>query len=84
MIKEFWKREKAYLRYLRYPILYVIIVIIAKYTTFYDTGLVMKNVLNALMVVALMLYRFITFAIVPAILFMWLVNKCIIKIYGRE
>ena len=75
MFKKFWDKERKYLKYLRYGIIYFIFFVIAKYTSLYNTGLSPDNVLNALIVVCLIVYRLIAVTFVPAILFLWAISK---------
>ena len=71
-IKEFLAEFRLPLICARFVITYYVVLLIAKNTSFYNSGMVPRNVLTVVIAVLLVVYRFLSVAFVPALLILWL------------
>ena len=72
--KASWKQHKHYLRYFFYVVLYGMLLILVKYTPMYEKGLSPDNYLSIVVIAFLIFSRFMTFLVLPAILWCWFWN----------
>ena len=75
LIQTIWHNERRFLMYFRYLLIYLVFVLLALCTNVYETGFVPNNLFTALVIMGLIVYRFLTFAVLPAIITYWLLSK---------
>ena len=74
-LRQFWLNEKKYLTFAFYPGIYLVVVLIAKYTSYFEDGLVPENIFHLALAVTLIFYRLMALAVAPAVLTVWLIKK---------
>lgn len=61
---------------IRTIVVYLVFLLSAKYfTTIYEMGIFSNNIVSIIVIAIVWLYRFLTYAIIPAIIFLFLVEK---------
>jgi hypothetical protein len=69
-IKKFLKNNKILLEGLRFLAIYIVFLNVAKYVTvIYEEGFLSKNIFSIAVIGIVLIYRFLSYAFVPAMIF---------------
>jgi uncharacterized membrane protein (DUF485 family) len=82
-LREIAKKYALPLACARLVVFYFIFLLIAKYSSFFATGIIPKDIVSSAIGVCLLMYRLLVIAVVPALLFMWLADLAI-RLYRRQ
>ena len=73
-IKIWLNKYKRPIMCVRFVLMYLVFLNLAKYSSVFKTGLIPKHLFSALVISFLVMYRLLCIVFVPAIIFLWLVE----------
>lgn len=80
-LKTLVKRYKSITVCMRFAVIYLTVYFIARYSNIYEVGLLTQTPVNIVLVGIILIYRFLLFAVVPAILLLWIIKMLVGRIY---
>ena len=83
MNKKVFRKYNKPLNCLRIILLYILFLFLAKYSYIFRTGFIPKEILSTIIAVCLILYRFLSIAVVPAVLIIWVLENISNKNFGK-
>ena len=80
-LKNFIKKYKNIATCTRFFLIYLVFYLIARYSNIYETGLLTQGLINIIVIGIILIYRFLLFAVAPAILLLWVIKMIIGRNY---
>jgi len=76
-IRAWLKKHKRPAMCIRILVVYLVCLMIAKYSVIFEQGLFGSNIWGRIVIVIIMFYRFLSIAFVPGILILWISEKLV-------